>query len=175
VSAIIWPTEDERRALRLRVADHIEAHPEAHDQSTWGTGEPGCGTAQCVAGWMCSLGGGTRGLPVAVAALHLLAVGGMGPVDFGATVGRDEVLRQLRGGGATEIDCTNCSDCSRCTDCCDCTRCSRCTYCCDCWDCTDCTDCSDCSGVSGGVGLRGVHYPARAIEMGMRALSGVTP
>ena len=168
---MLWPTEQERRALRLHVADHIEAHPEAHDQCTWGTGEPGCGTAQCVAGWMCSLGGGTRGLPVEVAALHLLAVGGMGPVDFGATVERAEVLRQLRDGGAAEIDCSDCSRCSYCSDCSRCSDCAGCSDCSDCSGCSGCSRCSGCSGVFGGVGLRGVRYPARAIELGMRALS----
>src|SRR5437868_6451902 len=47
--------------LRRLVADQIEAHPELHRQSKWGTGEPDCKTGQCVAGWACSLGGGRRG------------------------------------------------------------------------------------------------------------------
>lgn len=65
-----WPgisfgqTEEQRQAamaLRKKVADQLEAHPELWDQKTWSTDEdgscslfakePNCGTPACVAGW----------------------------------------------------------------------------------------------------------------------------
>lgn len=34
--------------LLRKILDHIDAHPEEHDQETW---ESACGTTRCVAGW----------------------------------------------------------------------------------------------------------------------------
>jgi hypothetical protein len=78
------------------VAAHIEQHPDLHDQYTWGSGAPGCGTAQCAAGWICSLGGGTKGLPVELAARALSHLDGAPPVRFDGFASRDEVLASLR-------------------------------------------------------------------------------
>jgi hypothetical protein len=38
----------------LRVADHIEQHPEQYDQSEWMRTDS-CGTYGCIAGWTCVL------------------------------------------------------------------------------------------------------------------------
>ena len=85
-------------ALRLKVAEHIEAHPELHDQSDWGDGkaDPACETACCVAGWACHLGGGDRGLGVETAARLLLHVDGKPMPDFDASTPREEILEDLR-------------------------------------------------------------------------------
>jgi len=84
--------------LRAKVAAHIEAHPELHDQSEWGDGKPDptCGTPCCVAGWACHLGGGDRGLGVATAATLLLTAPGVDNPSFDAGVSREEILRVLR-------------------------------------------------------------------------------
>jgi len=42
--------------LAKKVLDHILAHPEEHDQSTWGI-KAECGTVACIAGWTCILAG----------------------------------------------------------------------------------------------------------------------
>ena len=170
-----WPTNAERLALRLAVADHIEAHPELHDQSEWGDGsaDPACGTACCVAGWACHLGGGSRGLPVPVAALRLLRVDGMGPVSFLSVARREEVLSQLRGDGPGNIEWADCVRCIRCSDCADCSDCSDCSTCVGCVECSYCYDCFDCCGVIGGMGLHDVRYPAQVIQEAMQALCGV--
>jgi hypothetical protein len=90
----------DRRALRLRVADHIEAHPELHDQVEWGDGsaDEACGTPCCVAGWACHLGGGDRGLSVSTAATLLLHVDGLPTPNFDANATREEILAALRSG-----------------------------------------------------------------------------
>jgi len=94
--ALLIPDAPDARALRTRVAEHIAAHPETHDPSTWGTGAPECGTAQCAAGWICSLGGGTRGLPVELVARALSHVDGAERVVFDPDASRGEVLASLR-------------------------------------------------------------------------------
>ena len=88
----------DRRALRLAVADHVEANPGLHDQSEWGDGtaDPQCGTPCCVAGWACHLGGGKRDLGVAYAATLLLHVDGAPMPSFGERASREEILRALR-------------------------------------------------------------------------------
>jgi hypothetical protein len=43
-------------ALAYKVLDHIDAHPEQHEQSVWTT-MTYCGTAACFAGWTCLLSG----------------------------------------------------------------------------------------------------------------------
>jgi uncharacterized protein YjbI with pentapeptide repeats len=86
------------RALRLRVAEHIEAHPELHDQREWGDGTAyeACNTPCCVAGWACHLGGGNRGLSIPTAATLLLHVDGLPMPDFSATATREDILKALR-------------------------------------------------------------------------------
>ncbi len=42
--------------LAYKVLDHIDAHPEQHDQRSW-TEKVGCGTVACFAGWTCLLSG----------------------------------------------------------------------------------------------------------------------
>jgi hypothetical protein len=93
---LLTPDAPDAATLRVLVAAHIEQHQDLHDQSTWGDGEPGCDTAQCAAGWICSLGGGTRGLPVELAARALSHVDGAPPVRFDGSASRDEVLASLR-------------------------------------------------------------------------------
>lgn len=44
-------------ALAYRVLDHIDAHPEQHDQSQWIATTADCGTIACFAGWTCLLSG----------------------------------------------------------------------------------------------------------------------
>jgi pentapeptide repeat protein len=85
-------------ALRRQVADHIEAHPELHDQESWGDGsaDPACGTPCCVAGWACHLGGGSRGHGVPSAATRLLWVDGLPMPDFSVCADRDGILAALR-------------------------------------------------------------------------------
>lgn len=83
------------RELRKAVAAQIRNHPELHDQARWGTGEAGCGTAQCVAGWTCSLGGGARGLTVPTAATLLLWIDGLSMPSFDADATRDDILTAL--------------------------------------------------------------------------------
>ena len=84
--------------LREAVAAHIEAHPELHDQTSWGSGsaDPSCGTACCVAGWACHLGGGERGMGVATAATILLWAPGLPQVPFDAGASREDILAALR-------------------------------------------------------------------------------
>lgn len=41
--------------LLKKVRDHIVAHPEEHNQGTWGE-KVGCGTVACAAGWTVLLG-----------------------------------------------------------------------------------------------------------------------
>lgn len=86
------------RELRRLVADHIEAHPDLHDQCHWGNGadEPSCKTPCCVAGWACHLGGGDRGLGVATAATLLLWVDGLPLPDFSKGASREDILAALR-------------------------------------------------------------------------------
>jgi hypothetical protein len=45
--------------LAWRVLDHIDAHPEQHNQKSWVSRPDGadCGTAACFAGWTCLLSG----------------------------------------------------------------------------------------------------------------------
>jgi hypothetical protein len=45
-------------ALAWRVMDHVDAHPEQHDQTLWWNPEADCGTAGCFAGWTVLLSGG---------------------------------------------------------------------------------------------------------------------
>lgn len=84
--------------LRGLVADHIEKHPELHNQAERGDGrpDPTCGTPCCVAGWACHLGGGAYGLGVANAAICLLWVAGKPLPPFGASASREEILEALR-------------------------------------------------------------------------------
>ena len=86
------------RALRLVVADHIEQHPELHEQRKWGSGraDPNCGTPCCVAGRACHLGGGTHGYSVPTAATLLLHVDGLPMPSFAASATREEILAALR-------------------------------------------------------------------------------
>jgi Pentapeptide repeats (8 copies) len=84
------------RDLRLAVAAQIEAHPEAHDQGTWGDPDPSCGTPCCVAGWACRLGGGAHGLTVPTAATLLLHVDGLPMPSFEDDAGREDILAALR-------------------------------------------------------------------------------
>lgn len=44
-------------ALAYRVLDHIDAHPEQHNQGDWIARIDDCGTAGCFAGWTCLLSG----------------------------------------------------------------------------------------------------------------------
>ena len=83
-------------ALRSQVAKKIREHPELHDQSTYGGGDPGdCGTPCCVAGWACRLGGGTYGLSVPTAATILLWQDGKKMPSFGTHATREQVLEAL--------------------------------------------------------------------------------
>jgi hypothetical protein len=41
--------------LAWRVIDHIDAHPEQHDQNAWIDKSASCGTVACYAGWTCLL------------------------------------------------------------------------------------------------------------------------
>src|SRR6185436_19241526 len=93
------PANHDAKALRAAVASHIEAHPELHDQGSWGSGsdDPACGTPCCVAGWACHLGGGEQGLGVATAATLLLHVDGMLMPSFDADTSREEILAALKG------------------------------------------------------------------------------
>ncbi len=76
----------------------IEAHPEMHDQSTWGDGNPHeCNTPCCVAGWGCRLGGGTRGMPVETVARFLFHADGHPMPPFNGLATREEILTALRG------------------------------------------------------------------------------
>lgn len=43
--------------LMLKVLEHITAHPDEHDQHTWATRAPHCGTTYCFAGWAVVLTG----------------------------------------------------------------------------------------------------------------------
>jgi hypothetical protein len=80
--------------LRKLVADQIEAHPERHDQGSWGDGT--CETPCCVAGWACLLGGGRRKDDVASAGLRLLWVDGLPMPSFSAYATREDILEALR-------------------------------------------------------------------------------
>jgi hypothetical protein len=93
-----YPDAPDPVALRLAVADHIESHPELHNQAAWGSGEadPACGTPCCVAGWACHLGGGARGDVVASAAVRLLWVEGLPMPSFEADASRNSILAALR-------------------------------------------------------------------------------
>ena len=84
-------------ALRELVADHIQQHPELHDQGEWGSGEadPACGTPCCVAGWACHLGGGDLGLSVSTAAGLLLSIPGKPMPSFDANATQAEILEAL--------------------------------------------------------------------------------
>jgi hypothetical protein len=84
--------------LRVKVAAHIESHPELHNQAEWGDGSPNpsCGTPCCVAGWACHLGGGRYGLEVADAAVRLLWVDGKPLPDFSSSASRASILEALR-------------------------------------------------------------------------------
>jgi hypothetical protein len=42
--------------LAYKTLDHIDAHPEQHDQHVW-ISTPSCGTSACLAGWVCLLAG----------------------------------------------------------------------------------------------------------------------
>jgi hypothetical protein len=44
--------------LAYRVLDHIDAHPEQHDQGLWFAEKYECGTVACFAGWTAMLAGG---------------------------------------------------------------------------------------------------------------------
>jgi uncharacterized protein YjbI with pentapeptide repeats len=80
--------------LRKLVADQIEAHPDLHDQESWGDGT--CGTPCCVAGWACLLGGGRRNDHVSLAALRLLWVDGLPMPSFDALARREDIVKALR-------------------------------------------------------------------------------
>jgi hypothetical protein len=84
--------------LRKLVADHIESHPDLHDQSKWGsvTDDASCGTPCCVAGWACRLGGGTRGQSVASAATRLLWLDGHPMPSFSPDATREDIIAALR-------------------------------------------------------------------------------
>ncbi len=84
--------------LRKLVADKIESHPELHNQREWGDGSanPECGTACCVAGWACHLGGGSRGEYVSSAAMRLLWIDGKPMPSFDISATREEILTALR-------------------------------------------------------------------------------
>lgn len=43
--------------LAYRVLDHIDTHPEQHDQHVWIEQTSTCGTAACFAGWTCLIAG----------------------------------------------------------------------------------------------------------------------
>ena len=40
--------------LLRRIMEHVTAHPDEHDQSSWGYRD-GCGTTRCIAGWAVEL------------------------------------------------------------------------------------------------------------------------
>lgn len=42
--------------LMIQVREHIAAHPERHDQASWGR-KSRCGTTHCIAGWAAALNG----------------------------------------------------------------------------------------------------------------------
>jgi hypothetical protein len=86
------------RELRLKVADHIENHPDLHNQADWGDGSdnPACGTPCCVAGWACHLGGGARDMDVSSAAVRLLWVDGAPMPSFSGHADRESILTALR-------------------------------------------------------------------------------
>jgi hypothetical protein len=96
--ASLFPKAPDAATLRASVAAHIEAHPELHDQASWGDGraDPTCDTPCCVAGWACHLGGGDRGQGVATAATLLLHLDGAEMPDFDASTPREEILSALR-------------------------------------------------------------------------------
>jgi hypothetical protein len=94
----LFPDAPDAATLRANVAAHIEAHPELHDQGTWGNGEadPSCDTACCVAGWACHLGGGHQGQGVATAATLLLHLDGAPMPSFDASATQEEILAALK-------------------------------------------------------------------------------
>ena len=49
-------TTFEQQALAQQVLDHVEAHPENHDQGNWGKKNE-CGTTMCIAGTAALLSG----------------------------------------------------------------------------------------------------------------------
>jgi hypothetical protein len=97
--ALLVPDAPDALALRAAVARHIDEHPELHDQGAWGDGsdDPACGTPCCVAGWACHLGGGSRGLPVPLAAAALLVLPDAPLPSFDGGASREQILAALRG------------------------------------------------------------------------------
>ena len=85
-------------ALREAVALKLEKNPELHNQGEWGDGsaDPDCGTACCVAGWACHLGGGDRNLGVSTAATLLLWADGLPMPDFSGGAKREDIIAALR-------------------------------------------------------------------------------
>jgi uncharacterized protein YjbI with pentapeptide repeats len=83
--------------LREQVAIHIQAQPNLHDQSSWGDGSPnpGCATKCCVAGWICHLGGGSRGESVSSAALRLAWHPDFPMPSFSSMASKADILRDL--------------------------------------------------------------------------------
>jgi hypothetical protein len=86
------------RTLRAAVAGVLEAHPELHNQASWGDGSANtsCGTPCCVAGWACHLGGGARDSRVASAAIRLLWLDGAPMPSFGMDATLEDILSALR-------------------------------------------------------------------------------
>jgi len=95
---LLIPDAPDARILRLAVAAHIESRPELHDQGQWGNGsaDPSCSTPCCVAGRSCHLGGGSRGLPVELAAMALLSTDDAPLPSFYAMAHRSDIMRALR-------------------------------------------------------------------------------
>jgi uncharacterized protein YjbI with pentapeptide repeats len=91
-------TPEESDALRREVADQIENHPEAHEQSAW---HSECGTSHCAAGWTTtkagSLGRHLERQYGCSAAAHLLLGGSVRP-SFASDAKRDEIILALREG-----------------------------------------------------------------------------
>lgn len=99
-SGLTWDAlraEVDPRELRRRVADHIELHPELHDQREWGDDSADdCGTPCCVAGWACRLGGGARGMHISAAATLMLHIDGLPMPSFDSDASREDILAALR-------------------------------------------------------------------------------
>lgn len=45
----------EQAVFARKVLEHVTAHPEEHDQSTFGIKSPECGTVMCIAGTACMM------------------------------------------------------------------------------------------------------------------------
>lgn len=66
------------KELAQKVLDHIEAHPERHDQHRWVDNPYDCGTSACLAGWTVLLNAQEGELPAdtRVRLAHELSVDG---------------------------------------------------------------------------------------------------